>query len=104
MVHRDHDPIVFFARELALEEPALIAPFEGGDDHVVVRATCPGCFADVERKYRRGLPTGAKRWGQLNEPLVNEPTITVTCRCGYPHANTPAGDAGCGAYWKVEWE
>ena len=58
--------------------------------------SCPRCAHRTTANFPRVIPGAGLKAG--------EESVTMLCRCGYPHNGHPDGDNSCGAYWTSQVE
>ena len=82
------------------ESNAVLLSFEG---------TCPACFGRMTYDYplvaeMKGVPPDRDSLDRLAEEhglASGDIDALLFCACGPEHKNHPAGDAGCGARFKI---
>lgn len=67
---------------------------------------CPRCGHEMSYDYVDDYYKGVFSGGRTSKPLSSgadgEQPLRMLCTCVHKHANRPADEEGCGAYWSVE--
>jgi hypothetical protein len=92
----DHRDSVVWREEARPDQQIVAEEFDPDLD--TVRSRCETCDAVTVRRIRKVMPGVHKGPEQAPPPPRR---LTITCDCGYAHADRPAGEQGCGRFWLV---